>query len=305
MPKGNRKKAALFVALTFAASWALAGLFYLLGGRWTSGVGIAAGVAFMFIPTIAAIVVQKKVYGQPILKPLGIRFRPNRWFAVGWLLPPALAFAAMGVGLLLPGVEYSPGMEGMFERYSHLLPPEALEQMREQTATMPVHPLVMGLALGLVAGLTANAVAGFGEELGWRGLLQRELRDLGFWRSSAIVGLIWGVWHAPLILQGHNYPQHPVAGVFVMIAWCVLLAPLFGLIRLKSRSVIAAAIMHGTLNGTAGLAMVMLKGGNDLLVGLTGAAGCTVLTLANVGLFVWDRFTGGRLLAPTEDAEEG
>ena len=31
-----------------------------------------------------------------------------------------------------------------------------------------------------------------------------------------IFGLIWGIWHAPFIFQGHNYPQYPVAGVFMM-----------------------------------------------------------------------------------------
>ena len=46
--------------------------------------------------------------------------------------------------------------------------------------------------------------------------LQRELAELGLWKSSWVIGVIWGFWHAPLILQGHNYPQHPWAGVFMM-----------------------------------------------------------------------------------------
>ena len=40
----------------------------------------------------------------------------------------------------------------------------------------------------LIAGVTVNAVAGFGEELGWRGFLQKELAFLGFWRSSLLIG---------------------------------------------------------------------------------------------------------------------
>ena len=36
---------------------------------------------------------------------------------------------------------------------------------------------------------------------------------MGFLKTSVLTGFIWGVWHAPIILQGHNYPQHPVAGV--------------------------------------------------------------------------------------------
>jgi len=133
-------------------------------------------------------------------------------------------------------------------------------------------------------------VAGFGEELGWRGFLQRELGYLGFWKSSALIGLIWGAWHAPIILQGHNYPQHPVAGVFMMIIFTLLLSPIFSYVRLKSGSVLAAAVIHGSLNGTVGLSVMVIKGGNDLTVGVTGLAGFIVLFIVNAGIFIYDRY---------------
>ena len=120
--------------------------------------------------------------------------------------------------------------------------------------------------------------------------MQKQLAPLGFWRSSFLIGLVWGVWHAPLILQGHNYPQHPVAGCLMMVAFCVLYAPLFSYVRIRSGSVIAAAIMHGTLNGTWGLGILLLAGGSDLSVGVTGFAGLVVLAAANAGLLILDRF---------------
>jgi len=123
----------------------------------------------------AAIVVQRLIYKEPVKEPLGISFRLNRWFLVAWLLPPVIAFAVLGVSLLFPAVEYSPEMAGMLERFKSVLPPEQLEQMKNQSAALPVHPIWIGLFQGLLAGITVNAVAGFGEELGWRGLLQREL----------------------------------------------------------------------------------------------------------------------------------
>jgi len=141
-----------------------------------------------------------------------------------------------------------------------------------------------------VAGITINAIAGFGEELGWRGLLQKELGYLGFWRSSAVIGIIWGIWHAPIIIQGYNYPQHPLAGVFMMTVFTLLLSPIFGYVRLKARSVIAAAIIHGSLNATAGLAIMVVAGGNDLMIGVTGLAGFIVLLIVNIAIFVYDRF---------------
>jgi membrane protease YdiL (CAAX protease family) len=212
------------------------------------------------------------------------------WFLVAWLLPVIIAFATLGVSLLFTGVEYSPGMAGIFERFESALSPEQLEQMKAQADAFPLHPFWIGLLQGLVAGITINAIAGFGEELGWRGFLQRELGYLGFWKSSIVIGLIWGIWHAPIILQGHNYPEHPQAGVLMMIIFTLLLSPIFSYIRLKAKSVIAAAVIHGSLNATVGLPLMVIKGENDLIVGVTGLAGFIALALSNLALFIYDRY---------------
>ena len=285
----NIRKVLIFVALTFLSSWLLAAGFYALGGRLNSPVAVVVLLIYMFMPMTMAIIVQKVIYKEPLKEPLGISFRPNRWFLVGWLLPPVVAFATIGVSLLLPGVDYSPGMAGFFERFGSALTPQQLEEAKRQLAALPIHVIWIALLQGLIAGITINAVAGFGEELGWRGLLQRELGYLGFWRSSALIGLIWGVWHAPIIIQGYNYPQHPLAGVLMMTIFTLLLSPIFSYVRLKAKSVIAAAIIHGSLNGTVGLAIMVIKGGNDLTVGVTGLAGFIVLAAANAGIFVYDR----------------
>jgi|GEM_PF-6474532 len=54
--------------------------------------------------------------------------------------------------------------------------------------------------------------------------------------------------------------------LFMMIIFCLLLSPIFSYIRIKSRSVVAAAIMHGTLNATRGLSIMVVKGGGDLVI---------------------------------------
>ena len=206
----NRKarKASLFVALTFLASWLLAAVFYAVGGRLNTLSAFVMLSTYMFMPMTMAIIVQKLIYKEPLKEPLGISFRPNRWFLVAWLLPPVVAIATIGTSLLFPGVQYSPDMAGLLERLAASLTPEQLEQAQRQLETFPIHVFWISLLQGLVAGITINAVFGFGEELGWRGLLQLEFARLGFWKSSALIGLIWGVWHAPIIIQGYNYPQH-------------------------------------------------------------------------------------------------
>jgi membrane protease YdiL (CAAX protease family) len=286
----NNRKAFIFVGLTFLLSYLLVYIYLFLGEKWVMPGSLIIATAYMFIPMVVAIIVQKHILGEPVKGPLGISFKLNRWFLVAWLLPAVIAFVTLGVSLLLPGVEYSPEMAGIFERFESILSPEQLQQMKDQAVAFPVHPIWIGLLQGLVAGITINAVAGFGEELGWRGFLQKELGYLGFWKSSIVIGLIWGLWHVPIILQGHNYPEHPQAGVLMMILFTLLLSPIFSYVRLKAKSVIAAAIIHGSLNATVGLPLMVLKGGNDLTVGVTGLAGFIVLALTNLGLFIYDRY---------------
>jgi membrane protease YdiL (CAAX protease family) len=177
-------------------------------------------------------------------------------------------------------------MAGMFERYQDVMTAEQLAQMKASLEQLPVHPFFLTIGQGLMAGITINALFAFGEELGWRGFLLQELKPLSFARASVLIGFIWGLWHAPLILQGHNYPQHPVIGVFMMIVFCILLTPLLNYITLRAKSVIAAAIMHGSVNGLAGIAIIMLSGGSDLTIGLTGLAGFVALAVFNLLLYV-------------------
>lgn len=282
------KRAMLFLGLTFFFNWLMATLFFAFGGKWGTPASLPIAAGYMFVPMIMAIIVQKVIYKEPVKQPLGISFKLNRWFLVAWLLPPIIVFASVGISLLLPGVEYSPGMEGLLERFESVLTAEQLQQMKNQV--FGLHSIWIGLLLGLIAGITINAVAGFGEELGWRGFLQREFGYMGFWKSSAVIGVIWGIWHAPVILQGHNYPTHPVIGVIMMTILCVLFAPIFSYVRFKANSVIAAAILHGTFNATAGLSLMVVKGGNDLTVGLTGLAGFIVLAIANLGIFIYEHY---------------
>lgn len=284
------KKISLYIVLTFGISYAMAAAFVLAGGKPGSMGIIPLALAYMFVPMIVTILVQKTIFKHPLSGPLGISFTFNPWFFVAWFLPPLIAVATLGVSLLLPGISYTPDMSGFMQSLEGMLTPEQAEASRKMIADLPVHYFWLMLVQTLIAGTTINAVLAFGEELGWRGLLVRELGFMGFWKSSALIGIIWGLWHAPLILLGLNYPQHPELGVAVMTVFTLLLAPLIGYIRIKARSVIAASIFHGTLNAVPGLALMFISGGDDLTVGITGLAGLIVLAAANLLLFIFDHF---------------
>ncbi|KUO50119.1 MAG: abortive infection protein [Desulfitibacter sp. BRH_c19] len=286
----KNRRAIEFVALTYVFSWLMIAIFVGLGGQWNTSMAFIIGILYMFVPASVAVYLQRFKYKQRVKETLGISFKLNRWFLFAWLISPGIAFMTFGISLLFGGVEYSPNMLGLFERFGDLLSPEQMEDMLNQIENMPIHPIWLSLIQGLIAGVTINAIAGFGEELGWRGYLFKEVKHLGFWKSSFIIGVIWGIWHAPIILLGHNYPEHPVAGMFMMTIFAVLISPIFTYVRIKSGSVIAAAIMHGTFNAVSGLAIMLLVGGNDLIVGVTGLAGFLALVIINILLFGYDRY---------------
>jgi uncharacterized protein len=283
------KKILIFVGLTFLLDWSMVYIYLALGGP-VEGLMII-GMAYMLVPMIAAIIVQKAIFKEQVAKPLGISFSMNPWFFVAWFLPVIIAFAAMGVSLLFPGILFTPDMSGFFNSLKGAITPEQMDQAKQQLAAMPAHPIWLGVIASLIAGTTVNAVLGFGEELGWRGLLLKELNFMGFWKSSALIGFIWGIWHAPLVLYaGLNYPEHPQMGVLIMVAWVIAISPLLSYIRIKAHSVIAASIFHGTLNAVPALAIILISGGDDLTVGITGLAGFIVFIILDIMVFVYDRF---------------
>jgi cytochrome c biogenesis factor len=94
-------------------------------------------------------------------------------------------------------------------------------------------------------------------------------------------------------MMGHNFPDHPMAGVVMMIIFCILISPFFTLVALRSGSTIAVAVLHGSFNALSGVAVLLLKGGNDLLTGVTGAAGMAVLVVLNLVILKFTR-TGNR-----------
>lgn len=240
--------------------------------------GFLFSAGAMLIPLLAVVFTQL-ICREPVLEGVGISFRINRWWWIGWLLIPVLALAILGMSLLMPGARWAADSE---------LLQLSLAQMPQGFG--PWGLIAVSLFSGLLAGATLNAVFAFGEEVAWRGFLVREFKDRKFLTASLLIGVIWGFWHFPLILNGHNYPDHPVPGVFMMVLMCTALTPILLYFRQKSGSVIVPAVMHGTFNAVVGISNLFVLPQNDLLIGAPGLAGLIVLLLTDVGLFLFDRY---------------
>lgn len=231
---------------------------------------IALAPAYMFSPMVAGLVVC--VRRDVPLASAGLRLGRVRWLVVAALIALPLVGLTLAVAVAVPGVGFdltanpTPGLE---------LPSGFLGVLA-----------TFGLVLGL--GTTVNAIFAFGEEFGWRGYLLWELAPWGFWKASFAIGALWGVWHAPVIVAGYNYPSFPVIGVVAMTIACLSFSPVYTFLVIRSESVIAAAFLHGVFNGSAGLviAYTVTDGAvlSELVASPVGVAGVIPFGLAAAGI---------------------
>jgi membrane protease YdiL (CAAX protease family) len=283
------KKAIRFSIAVCLFSWAMVAV-----AHWGFGMGpdtpmglTGFSLAYMFFPMLTALVFQaidKEKFNHTGL----VNFKVSWPWVLAWLLPVVLALVCIPVNSWLPGVELQYNSEQLINQYH--VPEEQQDMVREQLGMFPPVVLIISTVFGgMLAGITVNAVAAFGEEYGWRNYLVGALREVKFWKAALFIGFVWGIWHAPLILMGHNYPNEPRWGVLLMVVFCILMGVIELYIVLKSKSMIPAAILHGTCNGVSGLVVYYIIGGNDFINGMTGLAGFIVMAVAILCLYVFDK----------------
>jgi membrane protease YdiL (CAAX protease family) len=66
----------------------------------------------------------------------------------------------------------------------------------------------------------------------------------GGYKGVVLVGLIWGLWHMPLMLMGLNFPDSLVAGNLVYLVYTVVIGIIFSYSVLKTRSIWIAVLLH-------------------------------------------------------------
>ena len=271
------KNVKLYIAITYGLAWAAGGALYLsksLVAAYPGASTLWMSVC-MFFPLIATLICQKS-NKEPLLRGIGISWKINRWWFVGWLLVPVI------VALTLLFDHYVSG--------THLQDAVGMAIVGTGMGMSPWTITVISFVSAMVAGATINALFAFGEEVGWRGYLLKQFEGKQFLTSAIIIGLIWGLWHAPLILLGHNYPQHPQWGVLFMMVMSAILSIIIQYVRIKSGSVIVAAIMHGTLNALAGTGTLFVDNFNDLINGCCGVVGMTAMAIVAFCIFLFDRY---------------
>ena len=284
------KKAIRFSIAVCLFSWAMFAV-----AHWGFGMGadtpkglMVFSTIYMFFPMIMALVLQaidKEKFNHTGL----VNFKVSWPWLVAWLLPVVMVLVCIPINGLFPGVELQYNSEQLISQYQ--VPEEQQDLVREQMGKIPAVLLVISTVFsGLIAGVTVNAIAAFGEEYGWRNYLVGALREVKFWKAALFIGIVWGIWHFPLILMGHNYPNEPRWGVLLMVVFCILLGVIELYFVLKSKSMVVAAILHGTVNAVAGMTLYFTLGGNDFINGMPGLSGFIVTGVTIVCIWIYDKF---------------
>lgn len=271
----------IFSALALGGTWLIALPFHLglvpIGSVWWFGALIGA----MYVPGLAAAILVWRFDGHAgWARRLGL-YAPGGWprllsmFGVAIVVPMAAALVALLIGHLLGWSTIDLEMTGYRETTRAQL--EAAGQDPEPIlANFDPALILLVILVSIPLGGLVNMVAAFGEELGWRGWLLPRLMPLGAWPAMLLSGALWGFWHAPMILLGYNYPSAPVLGVLLFTLFGMIWGVLHGWTRIATGSVWPATLMHGTINATAGIYLVLAAEGSSVdtvwvsIVGLSG-----------------------------------
>jgi CAAX protease family protein len=252
---------ALFTILAYVFAWAIflplvPNVFDLLtADRTPSEFDVSKVLVLlgMLAPTAAAVVMRLFVSKEGLKGSLG-PVRVWRFYGLALLIPAVVIALVIGIDDVTGWGEFT----------------------WDETVPIWLAYPVIGIGALFLAVLT------FGEEYGWRGYLLPKLLPLGEVKAAVIVGLIWGPWHAPLLLAGLNFSDvNPLASIGIFMVAAIAMSLIFTRMYLAAGgAVLVAALVHASFNAYSDLLTTTNHlGGNPLVVTPGGAVGLALLFL--------------------------
>lgn len=241
--KETGKRLILFLIICFALSWTFDFTIYSkLPTMKNDVLRILLSYLTMYFPLIAHFITRALTkegfacFGEDSLM---LKISPKKfvWILVAVLLP--YIYCELGNGIL-----------------KLMFPELFLSKTMQSALGLNAHVIVRTLGRNLLGGLLFTFVA-IGEESGFRGYMMPKLVQLfGLKKSLLFGGILWGLWHLPLIMMGLNYgteyPGYPYLGILFMVLECFSAGTILTFLTIRSKSIWPAAIMHAINNSTPG-----------------------------------------------------
>ena len=284
----NKKATVKYLIWTFLIAWVMQAAVAVLHRNGLATVGQLVTAVMMFVPLLGVLLA-----GQPLA---GMGWKPRlkgkiKFLLAAWFLPAILT----AIGAVL----YFAVFPGHFDLSGDYLAAnagaEVMGQLEAQGLTYPMYILIT-----VVGCLTyvpfVNMLLALGEEVGWRGFLYPQLKaKFGRRKGWLIGGVIWGMWHWPLMWMtgyeyGTNYVGFPIVGMLVFCIFTTAAGILCDWLYEKTECIWIPSVFHGAVNaaGTIPLALCIANTGSAVLLGpapIGVLAGVPLILCAGVLLF--------------------
>ena len=208
-----------FIVLAFLVTWII-WVPRAMGADWA----VQVGQIWTYGPAIAAVLAAGLTGGRTAIRQLAAGL--DKW-RLGWNWYAVILIGPLALALVIAALNVALG--GSWQQGS----PDALTE-----------PLPIILLLIFILTITD----GLGEEMGWRGFALPQMLTRGnAFRASLVLGLVWAVWHIPLFFtDGNALEGIPLWLLLVRLpATSVIFTWVF---QHTAGSIVAAALLHGTLN---------------------------------------------------------
>lgn len=286
----TKKRLLTFLIMTFAATWGYCLAFVYLyinatTAEETSMLQLRIA-SVMFIPAICVLItrlVTKEGFQELMIKP---NIKGNiKIYLLAYFGPSVLTLLGAVVYFLIFSKQFDINCGYLMQSY---------EALGVDTSTMPMPANMLMLSQGVTAillGPLMNFVTCFGEEWAWRGyMVPKMAENMKTIPMLLISGVIWGLWHAPLTIVGHNYGMgywgYPFTGILAMCLFCTVVGIFMSYITLKTKSCIPAVLAHGALNAFASIGIYFTFEGGNPFIGPapTGVIGMIAFIMLDVFL---------------------
>ena len=203
-----------------------------MGGGWGAYV---AGL--MWSPGFAALLTCKLLRRD--LGSIAWGWGKTRYVVIGYLIP-------LGYSIVIYTFVWLAGTGGFYSK-------SFVDQITNSFGLGPI-PAWASITLYFIFTATFTVIRDFatviGEEIGWRGFLVPELaKKHSFPATAMITGLIWAIWHYPVILFADYHGASPAwFYVPLLTVMLPLLSFVWTWLRLKSKSIWPGVFLHASHN---------------------------------------------------------
>ena len=267
MKQESKKKFFAYLLWAFGVAWALqlaAGLLYRQGNIAAYSPILAFS---MFAPMLAVLLVKGKLKGMG-WKP---RLKGNiRWILAAWFLPALLGTLGAALYFLLVPAALDTGYSTLYATLGEA----GVAQLEASGLSIPRYAAI-SCVVALSYAPWLNMLFAVGEEAGWRGAMYPLLKSrFGKVKGRILGGIIWGVWHWPImLLSGYEYGMvywgAPVTGPLLFCLIATAMGIILDYLYEKTGCIWVPALCHGAINAFAGIPTLFLNPayGNWLLLG--------------------------------------